>query len=189
MIPVRGYDGARVAVLGLGRSGLATARALRAGGASPVCWDDNPAARAAAEGEGFTCSDLMRAGAFDDIAALIVSPGIPHLYPEPNPVVAAAMAAGVPVDNDIGLFFRSFATAGWDEFDTMPQVVAVTGSNGKSTTSLSAVNRPRAAGESKYTNIGRAAAGLFDLMGVIWLMRRTHYPDPHMLLGARGEDL
>ena len=162
MIPVRGYDGARVAVLGLGRSGLATARALRAGGASPVCWDDNPAARAAAEGEGFTCSDLMRAGAFDDIAALIVSPGIPHLYPEPNPVVAAAMAAGVPVDNDIGLFFRSFATAGWDEFDTMPQVVAVTGSNGKSSTSalihhvLEHVNRPaQLAG-----NIGR---GVLDI--------------------------
>ena len=49
MIPVQGFDGARVAVLGLGRSGLATARALRAGGAIPVVWDDNEAAREAAE--------------------------------------------------------------------------------------------------------------------------------------------
>ena len=134
MIPVRGFDGARVAVLGLGRSGLSAARALRAGGAEPVCWDDNPEARARAEAEGFACADLSRAGAFDGIAALIVSPGIPHLYPAPNPVVAAALAAGVPVDNDIGLFFRSLATREWDRMETLPRVVAVTGSNGKSTT-------------------------------------------------------
>ncbi len=134
MIPVKGFSGQRVAVLGLGRSGLATARALRAGKVEPVCWDDNPAARETAEAEGFTCLDLHRHGAFDDIASLIVSPGIPHLYPEPNPVVAAALAAGVPVDNDIGLFFRSFAGPEWSNYDTPPRVIAVTGSNGKSTT-------------------------------------------------------
>ncbi|WP_264213007.1 UDP-N-acetylmuramoyl-L-alanine--D-glutamate ligase [Leisingera thetidis] len=134
MIPVKGYEGARVAVLGLGRSGLATARALRAGDAEPVCWDDNPAARAAAEAEGFACRDLHKAGAFDGVAALITSPGIAHLYPRPNPVIRAAMAAGVPVDNDIGLFFRSFADADWQMHDQPPRVVAVTGSNGKSTT-------------------------------------------------------
>ncbi|WP_420584510.1 UDP-N-acetylmuramoyl-L-alanine--D-glutamate ligase [Ruegeria sp.] len=134
MIPVKGFSGQKVAVLGLGRSGLTTARALRAGKAEPVCWDDNPAAREAAEGEGFACVDLHRHGAFNDIAALIVSPGIPHLYPAPNPVVAAALEAGVPVDNDIGLFFRSFAGPEWSNYDTPPRVIAVTGSNGKSTT-------------------------------------------------------
>ncbi len=134
MIPVKGFSGQKVAVLGLGRSGLATARALRAGKAEAVCWDDNPAAREKAEAEGFACADLRRQGAFDQIAALIVSPGIPHLYPVPNPVVAAALDAGVPVDNDIGLFFRSFAGPEWDNFDTPPRVIAVTGSNGKSTT-------------------------------------------------------
>ncbi|MDP2518094.1 UDP-N-acetylmuramoyl-L-alanine--D-glutamate ligase [Shimia thalassica] len=135
MIPVLGLTGQKIAVLGLGRSGLATARALRAGGAEAICWDDNPAARERAEEEGFTCLKLTRQGAFDDIATLIVSPGIPHLYPAPNPIVAAALSAGVPVDNDISLFFRSFATRDWDNFETMPKVVAVTGSNGKSTTS------------------------------------------------------
>ncbi|MDC0657304.1 UDP-N-acetylmuramoyl-L-alanine--D-glutamate ligase [Leisingera sp. SS27] len=134
MIPVKGYEGAKVAVLGLGRSGLATARALRAGGAAAICWDDNPAAREAAEAEGFTCRDLHISGAFDDVAALITSPGIPHLYPKPNPVIRAAIEAGVPVDNDIGLFFRSFADAEWQMFEQPPKVVAVTGSNGKSTT-------------------------------------------------------
>ncbi|MGC1494259.1 MAG: UDP-N-acetylmuramoyl-L-alanine--D-glutamate ligase [Sulfitobacter sp.] len=162
MIPVRGLAGARVAVLGLGRSGLSAARALDAGGAVPVCWDDNPSARDVATGEGFECLDLKKHGAFDDIARLIVSPGIPHLYPAPNPVVAAAWEAGVPVDNDIGLFFQSFATSEWDNFDISPRVVAVTGSNGKSTTSalihhiLEHVGRPcQLAG-----NIGR---GVLDL--------------------------
>ena len=113
----------------------AGARALRAGGAKALCWDDNPEARARAEAEGLLCLDLLKPGAFEAVAALVVSPGIPHLYPAPNPVVAAAQAAGVPVDNDIGLFFRSLGQAGWDEFDTPPRVVAITGSNGKSTTS------------------------------------------------------
>ena len=48
MIPVLGYEDTRVAVLGLGRSGLAAARALQAGGATPLVWDDSPEARARA---------------------------------------------------------------------------------------------------------------------------------------------
>jgi UDP-N-acetylmuramoylalanine--D-glutamate ligase len=40
----------------------------------------------------------------------------------------------VPVDNDIGLFFRSLATEDWDDFDTAAAGGRVTGSNGKSTT-------------------------------------------------------
>ncbi|MFN7224001.1 MAG: UDP-N-acetylmuramoyl-L-alanine--D-glutamate ligase [Paracoccaceae bacterium] len=134
MIPVKGFTGARVAVLGLGRSGLATARALEAGGAIALLWDDSPEARAKAEAEGFALTDLTRQGVFEDVACLITSPGIPHLYPVPNRVIARALEAGVPVDNDIGLFFRSFATSDWDDFETMPRVVCVTGSNGKSTT-------------------------------------------------------
>lgn len=135
MIPVRGYADAKVAVLGLGRSGLSAARALRAGGAEVLAWDDTEAAREAAAVEGFAIVDLARVGAFDGVVSLIVSPGIPHLYPAPNRVIAAAQDAGVPVDNDIGLFFRSLATDDWDGFDMTPKVIAVTGSNGKSTTS------------------------------------------------------
>ncbi|MGH1329889.1 MAG: UDP-N-acetylmuramoyl-L-alanine--D-glutamate ligase [Paracoccaceae bacterium] len=135
MIPVLGYEGRRVAVLGLGRSGLATAHALKAGGAEPLCWDDSAEARERAEAEGFVLHDLSGEGAFEDVASLIVSPGIPHLYPAPNPVIARAWAAGVSVDNDIGLFFRSIGAADWDQFESPPRVIAVTGSNGKSTTS------------------------------------------------------
>ena len=120
MIPVQGLTGKKVAVLGLGRSGLSAARALREGGATAICWDDNDSARDVALDEGFECVDLKKAGSFDDVARLIVSPGIPHLYPTPNPVVAAALKAGVPVDNDIGLFFQSFATPEWNNFENMP---------------------------------------------------------------------
>jgi len=154
--------GLRVAVLGLGRSGLSAARALRAGGAVPICWDDNPVARAAAEMEDFDCIELGKQGAFEDIARLIVSPGIPHLYPTPNPVVAAALRAGVPVDNDIGLFFQSFATAEWNGFEIAPRVVAVTGSNGKSTTSALIHHILEHAGRNSQLagNIGR---GVLDI--------------------------
>lgn len=134
MIPVIGYNGRKVAVLGLGRSGLATAVALEAGGAIPLVWDDNEDARKFAEKRGYPATDLTRTGAFEDVAALIVSPGIPHLYPAPHKIIQAAWAAGVPVDNDIGLFFQSFATQDWEGFETTPRVIAVTGSNGKSTT-------------------------------------------------------
>lgn len=162
MIPARGYEGQKVAVLGLGRSGLAAATSLSAGGALPLCWDDSAEIRARAEAAGHRLHDLTRADALDGAVALIVSPGIPHLYPHPNPVVARAMEAGVPVDNDIGLFFRSFAAGDWDHFDVTPQVVAVTGSNGKSTTSalihhiLAQAGRP----SQLAGNIGR---GVLDI--------------------------
>ena len=162
MIPVRGVEGARIGVLGLGRSGLSAARALRVGGAEPVCWDDNPEARERAEAEGFEVADLSHPRAFETIASLIVSPGIPHLYPSPNKVVAAAQEAGVPVDNDIGLFFRSLALPEWDNFDLAPRVIAVTGSNGKSTTSALIHHLLLEAGKSVQLagNIGR---GVLDL--------------------------
>ncbi|MDO5529359.1 MAG: UDP-N-acetylmuramoyl-L-alanine--D-glutamate ligase [Paracoccus sp. (in: a-proteobacteria)] len=134
MIPVQGVSNQTIAVLGLGRSGKATARALAEGGARVVVWDDGQEARAQAEADGLELRDLSREAAWEGIDALIVSPGIPHLYPAPNPVIARALELGVPVDNDVGLFFRSFATPEWARFDAAPRVIAITGSNGKSTT-------------------------------------------------------
>ena len=162
MIPVRGYDGCKVGVLGLGRSGLAAAWALRDGGAEVLCWDDGEAARERAEAEGFVVADLTRDKPWDGVLALIVSPGIPHLYPAPHPAVVKAQEHGAVVDNDVGLFFRSFATQEWDNFDPLPRVICVTGSNGKSTTTaliahiLSEAGKPVQMGG----NIGR---GVLDL--------------------------
>ena len=162
MIAVPGFEGQKVAVLGLGRSGIAAARALQAGGAEALVWDDGAEGRGRAEAEGFALRDLTRDGAFRDIACLVVSPGIPHLYPKPNPAIRAALEAGVPVDNDIGLFFRALATSDWDGFATVPRVAAVTGSNGKSTTSALIHHGLVAAGRRSQLagNIGR---GVLDI--------------------------
>ncbi len=162
MIPVQGFSGQKVAVLGLGRSGLTAARALQSGGADVLCWDDGGAGRDAAEAEGFTLVDPTKPGALDGVACLITSPGIPHLYPAPHPAIAAAWAAGVPVDNDVGLFFRSFASGDWEDLDRAPRVVAITGSNGKSTTSALLAHILEADGTPVQLagNIGR---GVLDL--------------------------
>jgi glycosyltransferase involved in cell wall biosynthesis len=37
-------------------------------------------------------------------------------------------------------------------------------------------DRPRLRGASKYTNLGRALIGVYDLVGVGWLRKRTHIP-------------
>jgi len=157
MIPVRGMEGAEVAV-----SGIATAHALAAGGAVPLCWDDSSEARARAEAEGFAVRDLTRSDAWAGVAALIVSPGIPHLYPAPHRAVAAALDAAVPVDNDIGLFFRSLGRPEWDRMETAPRVVAITGTNGKSTTAALVHHILQVAGREVQLagNIGR---GVLDI--------------------------
>lgn len=162
MIPVRGYEGRRVGVLGLGRSGLATARALAAGGALPICWDDGEAPRAAAAAEGFLVADLRKAANWEGIECLVCSPGIPHLYPEPHPAVRMAWEMGAVVDNDVGLFFRSYGTPEWERFESLPRVVCVTGSNGKSTTTALIGHILAEAGRDVQVggNIGR---GVLDL--------------------------
>lgn len=161
MIPVVGFVGRRVVVLGLGRSGLAAARALRDGGAEVLCWDDGEAGRARALGEGFVVHDPLRDG-LEGVACLVTSPGIPHLYPTPHRAIAVAYAAGVPVDNDVGLFFRSLGQGDWAFHDTPPRVVAVTGSNGKSTTSALIAHILEEAGTPVQLagNIGR---GVLDI--------------------------
>ncbi len=162
MIPVRGYGGHKVAVFGLSRSGLSAALALQAGGAVPVCWDDNEAARQQAETAGLPVADLNKDKPWEDVVSLIVSPGIPHLYPEAHAIVQKAWGLGVVVDNDIGLFFRSYATAEWDKFDVMPKVISITGSNGKSTTTALIAHILQEAGKPVQMggNIGR---GVLDL--------------------------
>jgi len=162
MIPVHAARGQTVGVLGLGRSGLSAAKALRAGGATVRGGDDNAAAGTRAQEAGLQVTDLSKADAMGRLDGLVTSPGIPHLYPTPNPVIALAYEHGVPVDNDIGLFFRSYAAPAWERFQVMPRVVAVTGSNGKSTTSALIHHVLEHAGRSAQLagNIGR---GVLDL--------------------------
>ena len=161
MIPVQGMSGQTVMVLGMGRSGLVAVKALQAGGADVRCWDDDHAARARAKKAGLDCLDPLKNG-LNDVSLMVTSPGIPHMYPKPHPAIAEALRKGIPVDNDIGLFFRSFATRDWDTFDVAPKIIAVTGSNGKSTTSALIYHLLTIAGRRCQLagNIGR---GVLDL--------------------------
>ena len=123
MIANKQFKGQRFAVVGLGRTGLSTAIALITRGADVITWDDQLQARKKAENIGLKVKDLKHFRNWPSVTCLIVSPGIPHLYPTPHPIVSAAVSQGVPVDNDIGLFFRSFASSSWSKFEKPPKII------------------------------------------------------------------
>ena len=128
MTPVTVFAGRRVALFGLGGSGLVTARALAAGGAQVAAWDDKAQSREKAQGEGIPVVDLAQAD-WSGFAAFVLSPGVPLTHPQPHWTVEKAKAAGVEIIGDIELFFRQRAA-------TAPAapVICITGTNGKSTT-------------------------------------------------------
>lgn len=156
MIPVTIFAGRDVAVLGLGVSGLAVARALQAGGAHAVLWDDKASARDEAAASGFTVSDLASAD-WSRFAALVLAPGIPLTHPEPHWSVKRARAANVEVIGDMELFFRERAKG-----QAPGTVVVVTGTNGKSTTTALTAHLLAAAGKRVAFggNIGNAVLDL-----------------------------
>src|SRR3712207_1628434 len=100
MTPATSFAGRTVALFGLGGSGLATALALKAGGAMVVACDDNPAKMAEAEGQGIGTGDLRTAD-WSRFSALVLSPGVPLTHPEPHWSAKLAKAAGVEIIGDI----------------------------------------------------------------------------------------
>jgi UDP-N-acetylmuramoylalanine--D-glutamate ligase len=115
------WRGERYAVLGLARSGAATARALVASGAEVVAWDSDEA-KCTIEGASYvdpTTIDLT------GYAAVVVSPGVPL---NRHPIAAKAREADVPIIGDIELFAQA------REYMPSNRVVGITGTNGKSTT-------------------------------------------------------
>jgi UDP-N-acetylmuramoylalanine--D-glutamate ligase len=148
------YKGRRVAVLGLARSGRAAARALKAGGAQILAWDDDPAVRGSLADEIALCDPAQ--ADWRDIAALVLSPGIPHTYPEPHPAVLRAREAGAEIIGDIELLGRARPAASY---------VGITGTNGKSTTTALIGHILAVAGRRVETggNLGTAALSLAPL--------------------------
>jgi UDP-N-acetylmuramoylalanine--D-glutamate ligase len=128
MIRATSFHGKAVAVFGLGSSGIVAARALAAGGASVAAWDDGAAGREVAEREGVPLEDLSQAD-WSRFAALVLAPGVPLTHPEPHWTVRKARANGVEIIGDIEIFARERAKA-------VPNApfIAITGTNGKSTT-------------------------------------------------------
>jgi len=140
MIPITSFRGRSVAVFGLGRSGRATAQALLAGGAQVTGWDDNRESVDLAHEEGVAVSDL-RSADWQEFAALVLAPGVPLTHPKPHWSVVSAHAVGIPVIGDMELFARERAHTVADS-----QLIAITGTNGKSTTTALIAHMLRAAG-------------------------------------------
>jgi UDP-N-acetylmuramoylalanine--D-glutamate ligase len=156
MIPATCFAGKRVAVFGLGGSGRATAEALMAGGAIVAAWDDNADAVAAALGAGIPTVDLDVAE-WLSFAALVLAPGVPLTHPEPHWTVKRAEDAGVEVIGDIELFCRERRAHA-----PRAPFVAITGTNGKSTTTALIAHLLRVAGRDVQLggNIGTAILSL-----------------------------
>jgi UDP-N-acetylmuramoylalanine--D-glutamate ligase len=140
MIRATTFAGKRIAVFGLGGSGQATVASLLAGGALVSAWDDGEKSREAAARAGVPLVDL-RSVDWSMIDALVLAPGVPLTHPAPHWSVLAAQAAGVEVIGDIEIFCRERrATAPGSPF------IAITGTNGKSTTTALIAHVLRAAG-------------------------------------------
>src|ERR1700759_882379 len=131
MIAARAFAGKTVAVFGLARTGLARVRALKPGGSDVIAWDDNSAARDAGYEAGAEITP-WREWAWENIAALVLSPGVPLTHPRPHEVVGHAKAANVPVIGDVELFAREIRPNA--SLPGRAPVIAITGTNGKSTT-------------------------------------------------------
>ncbi|MFN7103687.1 MAG: UDP-N-acetylmuramoyl-L-alanine--D-glutamate ligase [Pseudorhizobium sp.] len=152
MIPVTTFAGRKVALFGLGGSGLATAQALVAGGAEVTAWDDNPDSVAKASQAGVPTGDL-RALDWRVQAALVLSPGVPLTHPKPHWSADLARTAGVEIIGDIELFVRERRAHAPD-----CPFIAITGTNGKSTTTALIAHILKASGRDTQLggNIGTA---------------------------------
>ena len=195
MIPLTHAAGRRVALFGLGGSGLATAQALVAGGAQVLAFDDNPASVAKAAEAGIATGDLREAdwSAFD---ALVLAPGVPLTHPRPHWSVELAHAAGAEVIGDVELFFRERRHA-----CPRTQIVAITGTNGKSTTTALIAHVLGTVGTDVQMggNIGRAVLTLAPFApGRIYVVEVSSYqidlaptldPDVGVLLNLSPDHL
>src|SRR3984893_13668856 len=156
MIAVTVFAGKKVAVFGLGGSGLTSASALLAGGADVIGWDDAADAVLKATSAGIPAADRRQVD-WSKISALVLAPGVPLTHPAPHWTVALARAASVEVIGDIELFCRERRRLAPDSI-----FVAITGTNGKSTTTALVAHRLESAGHATELggNIGTAILSL-----------------------------
>ncbi|SHO63045.1 UDP-N-acetylmuramoylalanine--D-glutamate ligase [Pseudoxanthobacter soli DSM 19599] len=154
MIPLVSLKGAKIGVLGLGRAGRSVAAAAAAGGAEVYVHDDDEGAVERLGIVGAVQTDLAT-GPWPALDLLVASPGAAHIYPKPHRVIERAWGEGVPVDNEIGLFFAAIAHSG-------ATVIAITGTNGKSTTT--ALTRHLVASSGRAVQMGgNIGVPVFDL--------------------------
>jgi UDP-N-acetylmuramoylalanine--D-glutamate ligase len=156
MIPVKSFAGKKVAVFGLGGSGLASAQALQAGGADVIGFDDSAASVDKAKAAGITTEDLRKID-WSNVSALLLAPGVPLTHPEPHWSSQLAKKAGAEIIGDVELFCRERRRLAPNS-----PFVAITGTNGKSTTTALIHHLLRSAGRDAQLggNIGTAVLTL-----------------------------
>src|SRR4030088_1849667 len=178
MIAVTCFAGKTVAVFGLGGSGLASCHALKAGGAEVVARDDSVDRLVEAAQAGFITADLRKVS-WQGFAALVLTPGVPLTHPAPHWSALAAPAAAIEVIGDIELFCRERARHVPDA-----PFVAITGTNGKSTTTALVAHLMREAGHDVQIggNIGTAILSLQPSVGILLNVSEDHI-DRHGTLG------
>src|SRR3990167_392228 len=123
MIPSPLFKNQTVFILGLGKSGQSAAKNLRNVGAYVLAWDDQEEMRIAARAQGIPIADLESLN-WKDVNHFILSPGIPHHYPAPHPLIVQAQSVGLSPINDLEVLYQSQPTA---------RYMGITGTNGKST--------------------------------------------------------
>lgn len=158
MIEATTFNGKNIAVFGLGRTGISAALSLQAGGANVSAWDDNEQTRDLAKSEGVNLVDLSKSN-WKTIDELVLSPGVPHDLPKPHWSAQKAKKANVPIICDIEIFAREINSRAHER---RPKVIAITGTNGKSTTTALIGHIIDACGRDAQVggNIGR---GVLDL--------------------------
>ncbi len=172
MIPVTTFAGKKVAVFGLGSSGLLSARALAVGGAEVIAFDDDAKKLAEAQAAGIKTQNLSELD-WSQVAALVLAPGVPLTHPAPHWSAALARKAKVEIIGDIELFCREFAKFGAD-----CMYVAITGTNGKSTTTALIAHLLKSAGRDAQMggNIGVPVLALDSFApGRIYVLEVSSY--------------
>jgi UDP-N-acetylmuramoylalanine--D-glutamate ligase len=139
-------SGKKVLVLGLGDTGLSCARWLAARGAQVSVSDSRETPPHASRLAELLPQVPLHTGAFDAARLqaadlLVVSPGVPLA----DPAVAQAMAAGIEAVGDVELFARAIAALNAQREHPM-RLIAITGSNGKTTTTAMCGDMCRMAG-------------------------------------------
>ncbi|MGB9092982.1 MAG: UDP-N-acetylmuramoyl-L-alanine--D-glutamate ligase [Gallionella sp.] len=167
-----------VLVLGLGESGLSMLRYLKTRGARVRAADSRSAPPGLAEAKQYLAEPLIHCGAFSDalfdgVELIAISPGVPLR----DPAVARAVASGIPVTGDIELFAQRLASG------DLPgsRVLAITGSNGKTTVTRMVEHLCRMAGKDAVAagNISPAVLNVMLERGAnqpeIWVLELSSF--------------
>lgn len=174
MIKAGTFKNKHVAVFGLGRTGITAALSLKAGGAVVYAWDDNAETVKRAKEQGVPVSDLSKVD-WNEMDELVLSPGVPDKLPEPHWTAILAREANVPIICDIEIFAREVMARAEEH---RPKIIAITGTNGKSTTTALIGHVLKSCGKDAQIggNIGRGVLDLDSMhAGTYYVLELSSY--------------